>query len=84
MIKNDISRFEFLKHQCIQSVEIRPSGVLVKAVSDDPKICEGVMDVVSKAAEVLDYCRMVVSKRTSFTIQQQRIILDLNLSLMLF
>ena len=84
LIKNDISRLEFLKHQCIQSVEIRPTDVLVKAVSDDPKICEGVMDVVSKAAEVLDYCRMVVSKRTSFTIQQQRIILDLNLSLMLF
>ena len=84
LIKNDISRFEFLKHQCIQSVEIRPSGVLVKAVSDDPEICEGVMDTVSKAAEVLHDCRMVVSKRTSFTIQQQRIILDLNSSLMLF
>ena len=34
-------------------------------------------------AEVLHDCRMVVSERTSFTIQQQRIILDLNSSLML-
>ena len=84
LIKNDISRLEFLKHQCIQSVEIRPAGVLVKAVSDDPEICEGVMDTVSKAAEVLHDCRMVVSERTSFTIQQQHVILDLNSSLMLF
>ena len=83
LIKNDISRLEFLKHQCIQSVEILPAGVLVKAVSDDPKICEGVMDTVSKVAEVLHYCREVVSKRTSLTIQQQRIILDLNSSLVL-
>ena len=34
-------------------------------------------------AEALHDCRMVVSERTSFTIQQQRIILDLNSSLML-
>ena len=83
LIKNDISRPEFLKHQCIQSVEILPAGVPAKAVSDDPKICEGVMDTVSKTAEVFHYCRTVVSERTSFTIQQQRIILDLNSSLVL-
>lgn len=83
-IKNDISRLEFLKHQCIQSVEIRPADVLVKAESDDPKICEGIKDTVSKAAELLHDCRKVVSERTSFAIQQQSIILDLNSSLMLF
>lgn len=83
LIKNDISRLEFLKHQCIQSVEIQPANVLIKAASDDPRICEGVMDAVSKLAEVLHDCRKVVSERTSFIIQQQRIILDLNSSLML-
>ena len=82
-IKNDSSRLEFLKHQSIQTAEILPVCVLIKAVSDDPGICAGVVDAISKLAEVLHDCRRVVSARTSFTIQQQRIVLDLNASLML-
>ena len=57
--------------------------VRIKASSDDLRICEGIMDAVSKLAEVLHDCRKVVSARTSFIIQQQRIVLDLNSSLRL-
>ena len=84
LIKNDISRLQFLKHQCIQSAELRSADVLVKAVSDDPEICEEILDTVSKAAEVLRECRKVVSERTSFTIKQQCVMLDLNSNLMRF
>ncbi|MBR5537825.1 MAG: hypothetical protein IKU58_07995 [Clostridia bacterium] len=77
-IRNDISRLEFLKHQSIRSAEILPDCVLVKALSDDPKVCEGIVETVSKVAEVLRYCREAVARRTSFIIRQQGITLDLN------
>ena len=81
LIKNDISRLGFLKHQCIRSVEIQPAIILIKAASDDPRICVGGMDAVSKLEAVLRDCRKVVSEQTAFVIQQRRIVLNLNSSL---
>ena len=77
-IRNDISRMEFLKHQSIQAAEILPDCVLVKAESDDPTVCNSIVETVSEAAEVLRYCSRAVAERTSFIIRQQGITLDLN------
>ena len=83
LIKNEESRMEFFKHQCVQFSEIRPDVIFVKAATDDTEVCKGVTAKLLNAAEVLRYCSDVVEKRTSFTIRQKNILLELNSDTML-
>ena len=57
-LNTDHARLEFLRQQCIESVEIGPDSVRIKAVSDDPRICECIVGgAVSKRQR---FCTMAV------------------------
>lgn len=77
-MKSPVSRMEFLKHQAIRRVELEPERVVIRAHSDTPEVRDAVIGLAEKLGDKLRYCRTVVAVRTSFSIQQKSVYLDLN------
>lgn len=77
-VDNPVSRLEFLKHQAISQVVLKPDRVVVYARSDDPVVRDGVIRLVEKLGDKLRYCRAVVSIRTRYAITQQNVFLEMN------
>ena len=77
-LTKEINIFYGIMTQAMTSLKITDRAFLFTARTSDEKIRNGLIDVVKKMQNTLDYCRNVINTRTKFTITQEKVDLDIN------
>ncbi len=77
-LTKEIEIFYGLMTQAMTSLKMTDRAFIFTARTSDEKIRNGLIDVVKKMQNTLDYCRNVINTRTKFTITQEKVDLDIN------
>lgn len=72
-IVEEIDLIEFMKHEAVQSLDIKEKEFVMVVSTDNEKIYDGLTILASKMKKTLDYCRNVVNDMTPFTITQETV-----------
>lgn len=70
-ITGEVNIIEFMKHEAVKGLDIKPNEFVMKVSTKDEKIYKGLGMVAYKMQKTLDECRSVVNEKTSFHITQE-------------
>ena len=70
-ITGEVNIIEFMKHEAVKGLDIKPNEFVMKVSTKDKKIYKGLEMVGYKMQKTLDECRSVVNEKTSFHITQE-------------
>ena len=72
-IHKEIDLIEFMKHDAVRDLLIKPDEFVMIVKTDDEKIANSLNIMTKKMQKTLDECRNVVSEKTSYIITQEKI-----------